>query len=150
MSLRMSRRQALTSGAAALVAGLGWPGGPAGAADDTAEQIAKFTGGKTPVAGTVRLDLPEIAENGNTVPLSVAVDGPLAAGVHVEQILILAPNNPQARVALFRFSLWSVPEASTRIRLGETQSVIAIARLSDGSFLSGTREIKVTIGGCGG
>ncbi len=150
MTLRINRRQALASGAAALAGGLGWPIGPAGAADDTAAQIAKFTGGKTPVAGKVRLDLPEIAENGNTVPLSVAVDGPTAAGAHVEEILILAPNNPQARVALFRFSLSSVPEASTRIRLGETQGVVAIARLSDGTFLSGTREIKVTIGGCGG
>ena len=63
---------------------------------------------------------------------------------------MVAPANPNARVIRFRFSPSSVPEASTRIRLAETQNVIAVAKLSDGTFFQAARQIKVTIGGCGG
>jgi sulfur-oxidizing protein SoxY len=147
---RLNRREALTAGAGALAAGVGLGAGPARALNDYADQIKAFTGGRTPVEGGMKLELPELAENGNTVPLSVAVDGPLGDGVHVQEILVVAPANPNARVIRFRFSPPSVPEASTRIRLAETQDVIAVAKLSDGAFLSVSRQIKVTIGGCGG
>jgi sulfur-oxidizing protein SoxY len=147
---RLNRREALTAGAGALAAGAGLATGPARALNDYADQIEAFTGGRTPVEGRMKLELPELAENGNTVPLSVAVDGPTADGVHVQEILVVAPANPNARVIRFRFSPASVPEASTRIRLAATQDVIAVAKLSDGTFLSVSRQIKVTIGGCGG
>jgi sulfur-oxidizing protein SoxY len=147
MLRRLSRREALTAGAGALAAGVGLPADPALALNDHADQIKKFTGGRTPVEGGMKLELPELAENGNTVPLSVSAEVP--AGVHVQEILVLAPANPNARVIRFRFSSISVPEASTRVRLAETQDVIAVARLSDGTFLSASRQIKVTIGGCG-
>jgi sulfur-oxidizing protein SoxY len=149
MSHGLNRRQAL-AGAGACAAGLGFAAGPALSANDYAEQIKAFTGGKTPVEARVRLDLPELAENGNTVSMSVTVDGAMTADSHVEEILVLAPNNPNARVVRFRFSAMSVPEAATRIRLAESQSVIAVAKMSDGTFFSAAREIKVTIGGCGG
>lgn len=148
MLRRLNRREALTAGAGALAAGVGLGALPARALNDYAEQIKEFTGGRTPVEGRMKLELPELAENGNTVPLSVAVDAP--AGAHVREILVFAPANPNARVIRFRFSPASVPEASTRIRLAETQDVIAVAKLSDGTFLSASRQIKVTIGGCGG
>jgi sulfur-oxidizing protein SoxY len=148
---RLNRREALMAGAAALAAaGTLAAAGPARAANDYADQIKAFTGGLTPVEGGIRLELPELAENGNTVPLSVAVDLPAGDGMHVQEILVVAPANPNARVIRFRFSPASVPEASTRIRLAETQDVIAVAKLSDGTFLSASRQIKVTIGGCGG
>jgi sulfur-oxidizing protein SoxY len=147
---RLNRREALAAGAGALAAGAGLAADPARAANDYAGQINAFTGGRTPVEGRMKLDLPELAENGNTVPLSVAVDVPAGDGVHVQEILVVAPENPNARVIRFRFSSASVPEASTRIRLAGTQDVIAVAKLSDGSFLSASRQIKVTIGGCGG
>jgi len=150
MPRRLNRREALTAGAAAFAAGLGSAPGPARALNDYADQIKKFTGGKTPVEGRVRLELPELAENGNTVPLSVAVDGAAGDGAHVQEILVVAPENPNARVIRFRFSTLSMPEASTRIRLAATQDVIAVAKLSDGTFFSASRQIKVTIGGCGG
>jgi sulfur-oxidizing protein SoxY len=146
----INRREALTAGAGAVAAGAGLATGPAFALNDYAEQIKAFTGGKTPVEGRVKLELPELAENGNTVPLSVAVEGPLAGDIHVQEILVVAPANPNARVIRFRFSADSVPEASTRIRLAETQNVMAVAKLSDGTFFQATRQIKVTIGGCGG
>lgn len=150
MLQRLSRREALAAGAGALATGLGLAGGPAYALNDYAEQIKQFTDGKAPVEGPIKLELPELAENGNTVPLSVAVSAPLGEGTHVEEILVLAPANPNARVIRFRFSPASVPEASTRIRLAETQDVIAVAKLSDGRFFQASRQIKVTIGGCGG
>jgi sulfur-oxidizing protein SoxY len=150
MLQRLNRREALTAGAGAFAAGLGLATGTAHALNDYADQIKTFTGGKAAVEGRVKLELPELAENGNTVPLSVAVDGPMAEGTHVQEILVVAPANPNARVILFRFSPVSVPEASTRIRLAETQGVIAVAKLSDGTFFQATRQIKVTIGGCGG
>src|SRR5215468_11923228 len=150
MPRRLNRREALTAGAAAFAAGLGSAPGPARALNDYADQIKKFTGGQTPVAGKVKLELPELAENGNTVPLSVALDGPTDEGTYVQEILVLAPANPNARVIRFRFSSASVPEASTRIRLAETQDVIAVAKLSDGTFFQASRQIKVTICGCGG
>jgi sulfur-oxidizing protein SoxY len=145
----LNRRETLGAGAIAVATGLGWAIGPADA-NDYAEQIKAFTGGKTPVEGRVKLELPELAENGNTVPLSVAVEGPMVGDTHVEEILVVAPANPNARVIRFRFSADSVPEASTRIRLAETQNVMAVAKLSDGTFLQAARQIKVTIGGCGG
>jgi sulfur-oxidizing protein SoxY len=150
MSRRLNRREALAAGVGAFAAGLGSAAGPARALNDYAQQIAKFTGGKMPVEGRVKLELPELAENGNTVPLSVAVDSPSGEGVYVQEILVVAPANPNARVIRFRFSSMSIPEASTRVRLAETQDVIAVARLSDGTFFSASRQIKVTIGGCGG
>src|SRR5262249_9733095 len=93
-------------------------------------------------------ELPELAENGNTVPLSVAVLP--GEGAYVQEVLVVAPENPNARVIRFRFSALSVPEASTRIRLAATQDVIAVAQLSDGTFFSASLQINVTIGGCGG
>jgi sulfur-oxidizing protein SoxY len=149
MSRRLNRREALATGVA-FVAGAGSTARPARALNDYAEQIVKFTSGTMPVEGRVKLELPELAENGNTVPLSVAVDGPNGEGVYVQEILVVAPANPNARVIRFRFSSMSKPEASTRIRLAETQDVIAVARMSDGTFFSASRQIKVTIGGCGG
>jgi len=147
MSRNLNRREALAAGAA-LAAGIG--AAPARASNDYAEQIKAFTGGKEPVEARVKLELPELAENGNTVPLAVSLDGPMSPQSHVEEILVVAPANPNARVARFRFSPQSLPEAATRIRLAESQSVIAVAKMSDGTFFSAARPIKVTIGGCGG
>ena len=150
MLLRLNRREALATGAGAFAAGLGLAAAPAVALNNYADEIKKFTGGKASVEGRIKIELPELAENGNTVPLSVAVDGPIAGDAHVQEILVLAPANPNAKVIRFRFSPASVPEASTRIRLAETQDVFAVAKLSDGTFLQASRQIKVTIGGCGG
>src|SRR5215470_7474260 len=150
MARQLSRRETLTAGVSAFAAGLASAPRPARAQNDYADQIKKFTGGKTPVEGRLKLELPELAENGNTVPLSVAVDGLPGEGAHVQEILVVAPANPNARVIRFRFSALSVPEASTRIRVAATQDVIAVAKLSDGTFFSVSRQIKVTIGGCGG
>lgn len=152
MMMSFNRRQALTIGAgAAALAVLGLPTTPAFAKNNSDDLINKFTGGKKPVEGKVKLDVPEIAENGNTVPMTVSVESPMTAQSYVSDVLIVADGNPNAGVATFRFTPASgVAEANTRIRLAETQNVIAVAKMSDGSFFTASKQVKVTIGGCGG
>ena len=110
----------------------------------TEDAIAAFTGGAEIAEGGVTLTSPEIAENGNTVP--IGVDAPGAA-----EITIFADGNPVPNVATFKFGPMSASRsASTRIRLATTQNVIAVAKMEDGSFQMAKAEVKVTIGGCGG
>lgn len=153
MSLNVTRRTALAMSASALAAAT--YGGtilPALATKAEAEeQIKKFTGGKAAVTGKVKLDMPEIAENGNTVPMSVSVEGPMTEQSYVKRVLIVCDGNPRSGVATFHFSPASgLAEATTRIRLASTQNVIAVAEMNDGTFYTVTKEVKVTIGGCGG
>jgi sulfur-oxidizing protein SoxY len=99
----------------------------------------------------VKLDLPEIAENGNAVPMTVTVESPMTKDNYVSDVLVVAEANPRGGVVTFHFTPASgVAEANTRIRLAETQNVVAVAKMSDGSFFVDSKQVKVTIGGCGG
>ena len=143
--MEFSRRDTLALGlGAAVVSALPiqvFAGSHGGKAD---EAIAAFTGGADVADGGVDLTAPEIAENGNTVPVSVSAPGASA-------ILLLATGNPTPGVATFNFgSLAASQEASTRIRLAGTQDVVAVAKMADGSFAKASSTVKVTIGGCGG
>jgi len=142
----------MTIGAGALAAvTIGVAIGPAQAANDFQDLITKFTGGKQAAEGKVKLDLPEIAENGNTVPMTVTVDSPMTEQSYVSEVLVVADGNPRGGVATFRFSPASgIAEANTRIRLAATQNITAVAKMNDGSFFTTTKQVKVTIGGCGG
>lgn len=138
--MEFSRRDtlALGLGAAALTV---LPFQVVAAADDA---IAAFTGGADVGEGGLTLTAPEIAENGNTVPVEVAAPG-------ATSILLLATGNPTPGVAQFNFGpLAAAQSASTRIRLAGTQDVVAIAKMADGSFVRAGQTVKVTIGGCGG
>jgi len=148
----LDRRQILHIGAGALVvAAWGSTNGPARAANDAQDLINAFTGGKPVTEGKVRLDLPEIAENGNTVPMTVSVDSPMTEQSYVTEVLVVADGNPRGGVATFHFSPASgMAEANTRIRLATTENVIAIAKMNDGSLFKAVKQVKVTIGGCGG
>ena len=145
-----SRRQVVAIGAGALAAAaLGIA--PAQAANNAQDLIKAFTGGKQATEGKVKLDLPEIAENGNTVPMTVSVESPMTEQSYVSDVLIVANENPRSGVVTFHFSPASgVAEANTRIRLAATQDVIAVAKMNDGSFYTASKQVKVTIGGCGG
>jgi len=119
--------------------------------DLTEAAIAKFAGGAAPQSGKISLNTPEIAENGNTVPISFSVDSPMTDANYVKEVLILADGNPNPGVATFHFSSMSgEAQAATRVRLAKTQNVVAVAKMSDGSVYMDKKEIKVTIGGCGG
>jgi sulfur-oxidizing protein SoxY len=154
MKFNMSRRQALVAGAGFAVlagAGVAVPTAARAAANGYEDEIAAFTGGAEPTMGRVALDVPEIAENGNTVPMAVVVESPMSEDDYVEAVLVLASENPNPGVATFHFSPKSGrAEANTRIRLMETQDVVAVAKMSDGSYYMDRKQVRVTIGGCGG
>jgi sulfur-oxidizing protein SoxY len=83
--------------------------------------------------------------------MTVSVESPMTEQSHVTDVLVVANGNPRAGVATFHFSPASgVAEANTRIRLASTQDVIAVAKMNDGSFFMASKQVKVTIGGCGG
>ena len=118
---------------------------------DASAEIAKFTGGKTLENGRITIELPEIAENGNTVPLAVAVDSPMTPADYVSDVFVVADGNPRPIVATFRFTPMSGrAEAATRIRLAASQSITILAKTSTGRVLTAQKHVKVTIGGCGG
>lgn len=152
MSFAVNRRQVLAAGAGAIaVAAFGSTTQLAHASNDAADLIKKFTAGKTATEGKVKLDLPEIAENGNTVPMTVTVESPMTDASHVTDVLVVADGNPRGGVVTFHFSPASgMAEANTRIRLASSQNIIAVAKMNDGSFFTAKKEVKVTIGGCGG
>lgn len=138
--MNITRRNALALGLGGIVvAALPLPARAA-----VEDAVAAFTGGASAGAGGITLTAPEIAENGNTVPVSVDAPGAVS-------ILVLAAGNPEPEVATFTFGPAAGSQmASTRIRLAKTQDVIAIAKMADGSFVQAQSTVKVTIGGCGG
>jgi sulfur-oxidizing protein SoxY len=152
MASRPNRRE-FAIGAAAAVAAVLPPSTVLAQDQPQAWELAvrKILGEAKPIDGKITVEMPEIAENGNTVPFSIAVDSPMTDKDHVKAIHIVATANPQPGVATFRLSPLSGKAAvASRMRLQRTQDVVAIAELSDGRFLMAKRAVKVTIGGCGG
>ncbi|SRR6266478_4796561 len=153
MSRNTSRREfLLTAGGAA--AGIGLASviavEPARATPATMQEaIRKVVGPARINPGRVKLELPPLVENGNTVPLTVSVESPMTAADHVKALHLFNEKNPQPDVASFRFG----PRAgrasvSTRIRLADTQTVVAVCELSDGSFWSASVNVVVTLAAC--
>ena len=123
---------------------------PAGAASaELYAAVRDFTGGAAPRNGRVRLDVAPLVENGNTVPLTVSADSPMTAADHVSAIAVFNARNPQRDVAIFHFTPRSGrATASTRIRLATSQSLVAVARMSDGSYWTTETYVIVTLAGC--
>ena len=119
--------------------------------ETAARALSKLTGGGTASEDKVVLKLPEIAENGNTVPVTVSVDSPMTGDDYVKAVHVVAEGNPRPDVVTFNLSS-NVGKAviSTRMRLIKTQNVVAAAVLNDGSVYFTKKMVKVTIGGCGG
>lgn len=108
-----------------------------------------IVGDAVPAPDLVLLDLPEYAENGNGVSFTLSVDSPMIESNHVSALHLLSTANPHARVATYRFTPASgKAQVTGRMRLAATQDVIAVAELSNGTFLIGERTIGVSIGGC--
>jgi sulfur-oxidizing protein SoxY len=153
MKERASRRQFLIAAGGA-AAGLGLASviktGPAGATPvEMQDAIRRVVGPARVSTGKVTLDLPPLVENGNAVPLTVSVESPMTQADHVRAIHVFTEKNPQPDVVGFRLG----PRAgrasvATRIRLADTQTVIAISELSDGSFWSGAASVVVTLAAC--
>ncbi len=145
----LSRRQAVAlglGGVAATMAPLG-----ARATPETARKLLTDLVKTAPKAGKVQIKTQEIAENGNTVPVTIVVDSPMTEKDYVKAIHVVADKNPLPGVASFSlFPASGKAEVQFRMRMAETQNIIAVAEMSDGSAWTASREVKVTIGGCGG
>lgn len=153
--IAVSRRRFLlgSGGAALAVAGIAGalPRAATAAETDAAAAIQKLIGDAKPQAGKVAIKLPQIAENGNTVPFTVVVDSPMTESNYVKAIHVLADGNPSPGVASYYFTpAAGKAEVASRMRLAKTQNIKALAVMSDGSVYANQQEVKVTIGGCGG
>ncbi|MBT5935794.1 thiosulfate oxidation carrier protein SoxY [Sulfurimonas sp.] len=113
--------------------------------------VDAITGGKTvTVSSKIKLKVPEIAENGAVVPVTVNIDSPMTENNYVKAIHILASHNFNARsIDVYLTPANGKAMFSTRIKLGGTQDVTALVELSNGDFISASQNVKVTIGGCG-
>ena len=139
--MRLSRRGTLALGAGWLAASIVDLPALALPADADAE-IAKFTGGKGAEPGAISIDLPEIAENGNTVPLAIVVDHPMTAENYVSDILVVSDGNPFPGIAKFHLTPMSGrAEAATRIRLASTENVIVVAKTSGGRLYTARKLV---------
>jgi sulfur-oxidizing protein SoxY len=99
--------------------------------------------------GKVKLDVPPLVENGNTVPMTVSVSNPMTSDDYVKSIHVFNEKNPQPNVGNFYLGPHAGrAQVSTRIRLADSQKVVAIARLSDDSFWSASVDIVVTLAAC--
>jgi sulfur-oxidizing protein SoxY len=113
------------------------------------EAIRKVTGGAPVTAGKVKLDVPPLIDNGNTVPIVVTVDSPMTEADHVKSIHLFTEKNPQPYVIAAHLGPRSGrARVVTRARIADTGKVIAVARLSDGSFWSETVSVVVTLSAC--
>jgi len=123
---------------------------PAEATPETMASAIRSVVGAEPVrTGKVKLEVPPLVENGNTVPMTVSVAHPMAAEDHVRSIHVFNEKNPQPNIGNFYFS----PQAgraqvATRIRLADSQKVVAIAKLSDGTLWSASVDVVVTLAAC--
>jgi sulfur-oxidizing protein SoxY len=136
---------------AQLLALCAWPFAAARGADaDSVEvMVFKVTGGAVVQSGRVKLELPVLADNGNSVSLKVSVDSPMTTASYVKSIHIYAARNPRPNVANFYLGPRAGrAQVSTRVRLGGSQRVLAVAALSDGSFWSATADVVVTLSAC--
>ncbi len=138
------RRKLLAASIALVVAG------PAFATPaEMAAAISAFTGGATPTAGRVRLDVAALVDNGNAVPVTVSVESPMSATDHVTAIAIFNERNPQTDVATFTLGPRAgKAQVATRIRMATSQKLTAVARMSDGSFWSSSADVIVTLAAC--
>ena len=119
------------------------------AAGDLEVAIANYTSRATIKPGKVKIDIAELVDNGNVVPLTVSVESPMAPDNHVKTIAIFNEKNPQRDVARFTLgSRYGQADVTTRIRLATSQKLVAVAQMSDGSYWSHTVDVIVTLAAC--
>ena len=123
---------------------------PVAATPETmASTIRAVTGGATVQTGKVKLDIPPLVENGNSVPMMVSVTSPMTDKDYVKSIHVFNEKNPQPNIGNFYIGPWAGrAQIATRIRLADSQKVVAIARMSDDSFWSVSTEVIVTLAAC--
>ena len=146
-----TRREFIVTVAAGAAAIAVAPGSVLADAAQVAAEIAKAFGDKKLIEGKIKLDLPSIAENGLVVPLNFEVESPMTEKDYVKTVRLYAEGNPGPGLADYHFTPMSPKAAAQiRIRLAKTQNIIAVAEMSNGEVYTAKKEVKVTIGGCGG
>ena len=146
-----SRREVLATGGAAVLAAALAP--RIAFADPAAAEaeIERRFGDRPMEESRIKLDMPQIAENGLVVPMSVTVESPMTVDDYVKAVHFFADGNPAPSVASFYFTpAGGKAVASSRMRLAKSQSVIAVAEMSGGTLHTTSAKVKVTVGGCGG
>jgi sulfur-oxidizing protein SoxY len=147
----LTRRSIVAGGSVAALAALLAPRLGLASPEQVQAEIDKLYAGKSMTEGKIKLDLPSIAENGLVVPLNFEVESPMSERSFVKAVHLFADGNPNPGIASFYFtSMMPKAAAQLRMRLAQTQNVIAIAEMSDGSLFTARKEVKVTIDGCGG
>ena len=149
----LSRRDAVKAAAWALAAAAAAIAPKLAFADEktVAAEIKKLYGDKPMAAGKIKLDVPEIAENGLVVPINVEIESPMTEADYVKAVHVFAEGNPQPGVVSYQFTpACGKASAATRMRLAQTQDIICVAEMSNGALHTAKANIKVTIGGCGG
>jgi sulfur-oxidizing protein SoxY len=118
----------------------------------TAEEVVRrLLRGAKPIEGKVKIDMAEIAENGNIVPFTITADSPMTDTDFVKSIHIVCSGNAQPHIASFHFTALSGQASVTsRLRLAKTQDLLVLVEHSTGQFVLAQRTVKVSIGGCGG
>ncbi len=141
------RRELIKSG---LAAGAWlWVGPALANSDELRAAISAFTLGAPMRQGRIVLDISPIVDNGNTVPMTISVESPMTAADHVTDIAVFSERNPRREVVQFKLTPRSGKAVvATRIRLATTQDVVALARMSDGSFWVHTVNVNVSIAAC--
>lgn len=146
----MDRRRFLAGTAATAAVVVVLPLAPASATPDSmAEAIKKVVGNATPTEGRVKLDVPPLVENGNSVSLTVSVESPMTVADHVKAIHLFNEKNPQPNVFSARLGPRNGKAiVGARIKLGDSQRIVAIAETSDGKFWMAGADVIVTLAAC--
>ncbi len=149
--LTLSRRDAVKAAAWALAAAAIAPKLAFADEKTVAAEIKKLYGDKPMASGKIKLDVPEIAENGLVVPINIEIESPMTEADYVKAVHVFAEGNPQPGVVSYQFTpACGKASAATRMRLAQTQDIICVAEMSNGALHTAKANIKVTIGGCGG
>jgi sulfur-oxidizing protein SoxY len=145
----ISRRTLLRQlGAAGLLLAL-WPAASGATPEAVQQAIRQRIGAREPQPGGMTLTLPKIAETGNSVPLTVTVDSPMTRADHVLRLHVFVPGNPEPVASTYHLGVRAGrAQISTQIRLARTQTVLALAEMSDGSVRSDAASLVVTLGAC--
>lgn len=143
----MRRRDVLAAGAGLAMLALVRPA--SATSEEMAAAIDRFTGGVKPTEGKMTFDIAQLIDNGNAVPVTIAVDSAMTADDHVGAIAIFNERNPQTDVAVFTLGPRAgKAQVSTRIRLATSQKLTAVARMGDGSYRSASVSVIVALAAC--
>jgi sulfur-oxidizing protein SoxY len=146
-----NRRQALQLAASAAAAAVIAPNLAFADVKAVEAEIKKLYGEKKLESGRIKLDVPQIAENGLVVPINIEVESPMTDADFVKAVHIYADGNPLPGIISYAFTpACGKASAAARMRLAQTQNIVAIAEMSNGALFTAKSEVKVTIGGCGG